>query len=132
MHSKQLIQETIWSLNLLFPPNEKETDKFLKKQGRDFHEHPPFDHSADLMDLTKYDYWHNRLSQLRHIFDAKPPHFRAALVDRRDTLQLYTLWIAVIIFLLTIVFGMISSVTSIIQTKVALQGLRLQREQSGQ
>ena len=127
-----MLQETIWSLNLLFPPNEKETDKFLQRLDHDFHDHPPFTRSADVVDLTKYTYWHERLSRLRHIFATKPRNFRKALVDDRDTLQLYTLWTAVIIFLLTIVFGLITSVTALIQTRVALQTLRLQTEQSAQ
>ena len=138
IYSKELIQETIWTINLLFPRNDKETRKFLTRHKRDFNNDPPYVERRPL-NLNDYVFWRDRLSELRQIYAAQPRNLRAALMDNRSTLQLYTLWTAVIIFLLTVVFGVISSVTAIISTRatlralnIAAQALQLQIKQNAQ
>ncbi|MCJ1230585.1 hypothetical protein MMC12_007259 [Toensbergia leucococca] len=121
--SRSLIQETIWSLELLFPSDDKDTDDFLVRSGKTFHNDPPFDDLRRPLDLNEYHHWRGRLSNLRMIYNAEPRSLRHALTDRRSTLQLYTLWTAVIIFCLTVFFGVISAVTAIIQTRTALRSL---------
>ena len=133
----QLLRETIWSLNLLFPTNDRNTVDFLIRKGMDSHNDPPYT-SHTPFDLNEFEYWRRRLYQLRQIYTAQPQSFRIALVDKRNTLQLYTFWTALIIFFLTIFFGVISSVTAIISTKatlqsveIAAQALQLQMQQQG-
>lgn len=137
--SGALLRETIWTLNLLFPPGDKDTDNFMKKKKRTFHNGPPFDEQRRPLDLNEYHYWRGRLLQLRRIHNSESRNLTHALTDRRNTVQLYTLWTALIIFLLTIFFGVISTVTAIIQTKTALRSLaiaietlKLQQAQTGQ
>lgn len=48
--------------------------------------------------------------------------------DRRNVLQWYTFWFAVLIVGLTLVFGIISSVTAGLSTKFAYEALLLSRE----
>jgi hypothetical protein len=43
--------------------------------------------------------------------------------------QWYTFWIAIVILVLTIMFGIISSVTAIMQTLLAAESVRLARLQ---
>ena len=135
MFLPQLLRETIWSLNLLFPTNDKDTVDFLTRKAMRFHNDPPYN-SHTPFDLNEYEYWRKRLYQLRQIYTAQPKSLRVALMDKRNTLQLYTFWTALIIFSLTIIFGFISSVTAVISTRaalrsvdVALQALQLQMQQ---
>jgi ABC-type Fe3+ transport system permease subunit len=48
--------------------------------------------------------------------------------DRRNVLAWYTFWFAVLVVVLTIVFGMISSVTACLQTRYAYEALHLAME----
>ena len=120
----QLLRETIWSLNLLFPTNDRNTANFLTRHGMNFHKDPPYT-SHTPFDLNEYEHWRRRLYQLRQIYTAQPQSFRIALMDKRNTLQLYTFWTASIIFCLTIFFGVISSATAIISTRAALQSVEI-------
>lgn len=108
----------------------------MRKRGQSFHNGPPFDEQQRPLDLNDYHHWRGRLLQLRLLHNAETRSLRHALTDRRNTLQLYTLWTAIIIFFLTIIFGVISAATAIIQTKatlhtldVALEALKLQKQQ---
>jgi preprotein translocase subunit SecG len=48
--------------------------------------------------------------------------------DRRNVLQWYTFWFAVLIVGLTVIFGVISSVTACLSTRYTYQALVLARE----
>ncbi|MCJ1309291.1 hypothetical protein MMC25_002950 [Agyrium rufum] len=135
IYSEELLEESIWSLNLLFPSDQKDTVDYLKAHRKKFHNDPPFTTHRP-WDLNEYQHWRGRLSQLRQIYITQPKSLRIALFDKRNMVQLYTFWTALIIFLLTIIFGVISSVTAIISTKatlrgldIAIQGLQLQLQQ---
>jgi len=71
-------------------------------------------------DLQQYPYWHKRLADIQQVYNTKTP---SGLVqwwfDRRDRVQWATFWVAFIVFVLTVVFGIISSVTSIWQVCLA-------------
>jgi len=47
--------------------------------------------------------------------------------DRRNVLQWYTFWFAVVILVLTIIFGLISSITAVLSTKYTYEALVLAR-----
>lgn len=67
-----------------------------------------------------YPYWHDRLSVIKSAYDESEPKALAQWWnDRRKKVQWYTFWVAVLILVLTIVFGMIQSVTGIMQVYVA-------------
>jgi len=73
-----------------------------------------------VFDLSRYPYWHEKLSVIQQTFDKKTP--RRPLewwFNRRDRVQWATFWTAFIVFILTLVFGLTSSVTGIMQVLIA-------------
>jgi len=125
-----VLNETILSLNLLFPHWDPLTEDFMRQHEQSFHLDGPFDDSHPLH-LSDFDHWRNRLLELHQIFHAPPVGWTQIWADRRNPLQWYTFWIAIIILVLTIVFGVISSVTAIIQTYIAYESLKLARAGQG-
>ncbi len=68
----------------------------------------------------EYHYWHGRLELIVMAFEkSEPKGLTQLLVDRRKPLQWLTFWIAVLVLILTIVFGLISSITGILQVYAA-------------
>ena len=66
--------------------------------------------------LDHYIYWHERLKIIQEEFDnSKPRHLRQWLYDRRDSNQYFAFWFAVAAIMLTLLFGLIQSVTGILQ-----------------
>jgi hypothetical protein len=66
--------------------------------------------------LGHYRYWHARLKFIQSTYDeASPRRVRQWLYDRRDGNRFYTFWFAVVAICLTLLFGLIQSVTSIVQ-----------------
>jgi len=123
-----VLSETILSLNLLFPHWDTLTDNFMLQQDQTFHLDGPLDDSRPL-NLSDFDHWRNRLLELHQIFHSPPVGWTQIWADRRNLLQWFTFWIAIVILVLTIVFGIISSVTAIVQTYLAFESLRLTRLQ---
>ena len=81
------------------------------------------DHEAHLglerlsqLDLAKYPYFGERLRDLQDRYDrAIPGTLEQLWYDRRRPGEWTILWLAVLVILLTIVFGAIGSVTGILQ-----------------
>jgi hypothetical protein len=111
------VEETNRTLDLLFPSTDDRTRKFLKSRGKDFHMIQPRQRSRDLRD---YPYWRDRILELyEDIFLGDPEGWTQLWRDRRDMQKFWTFWIALAIFMLTLV----STAASIVQTWAALQGL---------
>jgi len=121
-----VLQETMLTLNLLFPHWDPLTDAFMTKHDQNFHLQRPLDDSRPLH-LADFHHWRNRLLELHQIFHSPPVGWAQMWADRRNPLQWYTFWIATVILILTIIFGLISSVTGIMQTCIAYEGLKLAR-----
>ena len=125
---KDLLEETIWSLNLLFPPDDKDTDNFLQEQGKTFHNDGPSEARPPL-DLNEYSHWRERLVELRRIYMAEPENFTQFLHKRQSyDKKLNTMLTIFFGFLLATVFGVISSVTAIISTRATLKGLTVAKQ----
>ena len=66
--------------------------------------------------LKDYPYWGKRLLDVQKRYNAtKPKKVTQWWYDRRDKTGWVTLLVAIVVFILTVVFGIISSVTSIMQ-----------------
>lgn len=124
-----MLKETLLSLNLLFPHWDTMTDNFLLKRDENFHKFGPFDDPRPI-GLASFDHWKDRLVELHQAFHALPVGWTELWADRRNPLQWYTFWLAFMILVLTIVFGIISSVTAIMQTRIAYSSLELGRQQA--
>jgi len=124
-----VIDETILSLRLLFPDWDPQTSKFLHKMNQaglvEEHAYP------DRLYLSDFHFWRDRLSEICFEYQSPPSKWRQIWADRRNRLQWYTFWLAIAIFVLTVVFGLISSVAAVLQTIYAYQSLKLARDAVG-
>ena len=67
-------------------------------------------------DLAYFTTWRNRLLDLQEALNnSKPRKARQWVYDRRDSNQQATFWLAVTAIVLTLLFGLIQSVTGILQ-----------------
>jgi len=61
---------------------------------------------------------------VQRVYDkTKPKRIKQWYFDRRDRVEWSTFWIAVIVFLLTLFFGIISAVTSILQVYATFKAI---------
>ena len=69
---------------------------------------------------ARFPYWHERLSIIQRNFDdAEPKGLSQWWHDRRKKVQWYTFWVAILILVLTIIFGLIQSITGVLQAYAA-------------
>ncbi|KAI9672489.1 MAG: hypothetical protein M1817_003255 [Caeruleum heppii] len=120
-----VIDETLLSLELLFPDWDAPTRQYLK-EFEHFRNQPSVEYPHGLY-LADFHHWRDRLSYLYLQFHAPAPSFRQVWNDRRNPVQWYTFWFAVAIFVMTIVFGIITSITAIMQTRYAYESMILAR-----
>jgi hypothetical protein len=122
-----VIDETLLTLQLLFPGWDAETLKLLHKTSHCrvlMHENI----QTRRLFLSDFHFWRDRLSEICFEYDSPPSGWKQIWVDRRNSLQWYTFWLAVVILLLTFVFGIFQSVTSCLQTYFAYKSLQLAQE----
>jgi hypothetical protein len=107
----KVIQETIKSLNLLFPMNDAATEILLRRRGQHFHRDEPLARGRTL-NVLEFDIWRDRLLELhQEVFTSPPASWVQLYKDRRNPQTFYTFWIALVILMLTIV----STFASILQ-----------------
>ena len=120
-----LLHETLQTLALLLPRANGDCKKWFQRvQGR-----CPDTLDAKVSDLallsggrsqSSYIYWRERLSIIQRAYDeSEPKALPQWWNDRRKKVQWYTFWVAILILILTLLFGMIQSVTGIMQVYVA-------------
>lgn len=68
------------------------------------------------LDIKDYPFWGDKLVTLHEAYrKAKPTSLKQWWQDRRDSSQWTTFWLAVVAILLTLMFGLIQSITGVIQ-----------------
>jgi len=73
--------------------------------------------------ISQYRYWGPQLLALKEEYDStEPTTIRQWLFDKRRPNQRYTFWIAVTALVLTLVLGLIQSVTGIVQAVATVRG----------
>ncbi|KAF7504418.1 hypothetical protein GJ744_002222 [Endocarpon pusillum] len=116
------VSETLQTLYLLFRPLDA---KKARRNIRYMEKHLDADLELAMgeyakFDLQQYPYWHEKLAEIQRMYDHKTP---SGLVqwwfDRRDRVQWTTFWVAFIVLVLTVCFGIISSITGIWQVCLA-------------
>lgn len=115
-----LIDETLRSLALLFPQSDNHTQIWIQSL-------PSFDKldqrllrcghlRADDRQIENFTFWHDRLVILKQLFDeARPSTLSQWWYDRRNGVQWYTFWVAVLVLLLTLFFGFVQCVEGALQ-----------------
>jgi hypothetical protein len=122
-----VIDEYLTTINFLFPCWDIKTQEYLKRKQQAFRLEGPVGYPGPLH-LSDFHFFRDRLSTLYTEFISPPPSMTHLFNDRRNVLAWYTFWFAVLVVVLTIVFGMISSVTACLQTRYAYEALHLAME----
>lgn len=121
----RLLLETLQTLALLIPRANRDCKRWFERV-----------HSQDTDDIDKaagdvallhwarspekYNYWGQRLIMIKDAYDASEPKALGQWWhDRRRKVQWYTFWVAILVLVLTIVFGLIQSVTGVMQVYYA-------------
>ncbi|RFU25931.1 hypothetical protein B7463_g10397, partial [Scytalidium lignicola] len=119
-----LLDETCQTLALLLPRSNMDCQEWFKRQQK--LNLNTIDNlagnstsslaAAEIRMPSNYNYWQERLDILHKAFeDSQPKGLYMFWKDRRNRVQWYTFWIAVVVLILTIVFGLIQSITGILQ-----------------
>ena len=116
-----LIEETIDTLSLLFPNNNRKTQRWLQLE-------PQLDKGLMRCDhlksrhrtrrLKRYKFWQDRLGLLEEVADEATPPSRALLRALKDSKRgdgWLNSWVAVVAIGLTLFFGLVQSVEGAIQ-----------------
>ncbi|MCJ1453719.1 hypothetical protein MMC28_004067 [Mycoblastus sanguinarius] len=120
-----LIVETLQTLALLIPRANRDCTKWFQrihvKNAKDI------DQGAGDVELwhwarspEKYKFWGQRLITIKLAYEtSEPKNLGQWWHDRRSKVQWYTFWVAILVLILTIVFGLIQSITGVMQVYYA-------------
>ncbi|KAE9378895.1 hypothetical protein N431DRAFT_478027 [Stipitochalara longipes BDJ] len=128
-----LADETLRTLAILFPRADIRAQSWLQRtiiKAADRHEFidPLVGHlSTPSSKLSEFSYWRERLLYLGEAYDkSEPSTIWQWWHDRRNRREWATFWVAFLVLILTIVFGLIQSITGIVQAWASIKGLQLQ------
>ena len=132
--SQDLIDETVRSLALLLPSINGQPNKWFQRKQQEYQRRQErLDTRAGLCghlnaaarQIDNFKYWRDRITILKQAFDdAEPRSISSLWYDDRKKIQWYIFWVTVLVFLLTMFFGMIQSVSGIVQAWSSVQSLR--------
>ncbi|KAH7120442.1 hypothetical protein B0J13DRAFT_457122 [Dactylonectria estremocensis] len=126
------IKETLQTLALLFPSTDKATKSWLQAQRK----HVEYDNIDPTLGrcgvvrahdrrFERFSFWHDRLVILKQAFDeSQPKTLSQWWFDRRNRVQWYTFWVAVLVFVMTMVFGIIQSLEGALQVYLSYTSLQ--------
>ncbi|KAF2472351.1 uncharacterized protein BDR25DRAFT_341803 [Lindgomyces ingoldianus] len=123
---KGLAEETLNTLALLFPQSEVETEKWFESMVRSNSDSIHLDRQlvrcgqlrTERRQFADFNFWHDRLVILKQVFDkSRPATMSQWWHDRRNGVQWYTFWVAILVLFLTIFFGLIQSIEGAMQTR---------------
>ena len=109
-----LFEETLRTLDVLFPAWDPKTADFVAS----FSERDNMVSKSMLRDLypqqqqslTKFKFWRARLTELIVEHQSPPRDWRRIWKDRRNPMAFWTFWIGLMIFVFTLMFGVVASV----------------------
>ncbi len=123
---QDLLVETLRTFALLIPPVRGKPNNWFQRQLR----HRGLDPAAGVCqrlnssehEIDRFRYWRARLVLLKRTLDDIEPRSLSQLWhDDRKKTQWMTFWIAVLVFILTVFFGVIQSVAGIVQAWASLK-----------
>ncbi|KAL9629110.1 MAG: hypothetical protein Q9164_007017, partial [Protoblastenia rupestris] len=125
---KGLIDETILTLALLIPSANKKSQNWFRKKQKELRLDPkagtygPL--NAEARQIENFHFWRDRMVILKQAFDeSEPQTISLWWYDDRKKVQWYTFWIAALVLILTIVFGLIASIAGIVQAWAAVRAI---------
>ncbi|TDZ16525.1 hypothetical protein Cob_v010488 [Colletotrichum orbiculare MAFF 240422] len=124
---KGFVEETLRTLALLFPENDSKSRKWTASQietKQDQQLDPGLAKCGTLRAherrLEQFSFWHDRLVILKQTFDESSPRTLTQWWnDRRNSVQWYTFWVAIMVFAFTLFFGFVQSVEGGLQVWLA-------------
>ncbi|KAF4631367.1 hypothetical protein G7Y89_g6763 [Cudoniella acicularis] len=130
----EFLDETLKTLALLMPEHDKDTEKWFKKHQAKVQKQGklPLDPlvrecgqlKAEQRNIESFNYWQERLAILKQVFDeAEPKNIKQWWHDRRKLVQWSTFWVAALVLILTIVFGLIQCIEGGLQVWLAYKAL---------
>ncbi|TGJ81043.1 hypothetical protein E0Z10_g7723 [Xylaria hypoxylon] len=122
------IDETLRTLSLLIPQNDNKTQMWVKLQIEDHDLDPLLSECGSLTTQDRrfenFNYWNNRLVILKQALDeSRPQTLSQWWFDRRNGVQWYTFWVAILVFLVTIFFGLVQSIEGALQVYLSWKAL---------
>ncbi|KAI8954793.1 hypothetical protein F4801DRAFT_587281 [Xylaria longipes] len=122
------IDETLRTLSLLFPQNDNKAQLWLESQIQDFGLDPLLAECGSLATherrFENFNYWNNRLVILKQALeDSRPQTLSQWWFDRRNGVQWYTFWVAILVFLVIIFFGLVQSIEGALQVYLSWKSL---------
>jgi len=123
-----LIDETLQTLELLFPQDDPATKKWFAQVNKT--SYPPLDRHlikvgtlwAEARDFENFHFWHDRLVILKQVYnEARPKTISQWWHDRRHPTEWYTVWTAVLVIVLTCVFGFAQCILGAMQVYLTIQ-----------
>jgi hypothetical protein len=120
--------ETKKTLALLQPLGDANSSYKRRLRPRPDIEMAIYEDFSNLHDPNSYVYWRERLLTLHEEYQkAQPGKLTQFWRDRRDTNQWTAFWLAVVVVLLTLFFGLIQSVTGIMQVIISYRQIQQQQ-----
>lgn len=110
----QLFEETIDTLNLLFPFQNQPTKKLLEKHDVAFYGLGLCGRPRKLL-LNDYHYWRGRIANIHQIFQTPPVGIQQLLLDDegKNFMSTFTFWVAVAAGIVAL-FGMAIAIASLV------------------
>jgi hypothetical protein len=122
---KDVLDEAIRTLDLLFPFGDPRSEQLLEEEGVQLHIISP-KHAKAATDVNDFRYWRKNIAQLLKLLNGPPETVAQQLLDTRNLSQFATLWVAIFgVFFLTILFGILATVYSVKQYYVAVKAYEL-------
>ncbi|CAJ2508037.1 Uu.00g092230.m01.CDS01 [Anthostomella pinea] len=125
-----IAEETLNTLALLFPQSEFASPFRTKKRKRQWYQALRMGSTilvdeqlarcgnlrADSRQIERFKFWHDRLVVLKRAYDeATPRSISQWWYDRRNGVQWYTFWVAILVLMITTSLGVLQCVESALQ-----------------
>lgn len=109
---------------LLFPSADKGTGSWLQGQKKTHTIDRQLERCGSLRTrerrIENFSVWHDRLVILKQAFDdSQPASLSQWWLDRRNRVQWYTFWVAVLVFVMTMFSGIVQSLEGAVQVYLA-------------
>ncbi|KAG5657318.1 hypothetical protein KAF25_005882 [Fusarium avenaceum] len=120
LYSQEFLNETLDTMALLFPKWDKKSRAWYEREasvrGLDSYLIEVGQLTADKRRLENFSFWRDRLILLKQVFDESgPENIWQWWYDRRNGVQWYTFWVAILVLFLTVFFGLVQSIEGALQ-----------------
>lgn len=117
---RDILTETLRTLELMFPLGDPDTEVLLNKEGISMHSIRADGDGDRPRSMDEFNYWRARLEEIQKVFDSPPETFAQAMLDIRNPNQWATIWVSIFgIFILTLLFGALATIYAVKQYKIA-------------